>query len=102
MRRAPTEGEGVLWHALRRGAVGAHFRRQHVIGRFVVDFCCIAAKLIVEVDGGIHEKRTDRDETRDDALSKRGYRVLRFSNDRVFEDLTGVLDAIRNALTGNG
>ena len=61
MRGAPTDAEAVLWNALRRGGVGIHFRRQHVIDRFVVDFCSLAAKVVVEVDGAIHNNQEQRE-----------------------------------------
>ena len=61
LRQEQTESESVLWEQLRgRRLNGAKFRRQHSIGRFIVDFCCPSAKLVVEVDGGIHDEQDSR------------------------------------------
>lgn len=68
MRREPTPAEAVLWSALRGGRLGVRFRRQHPVGRFILDFWCAEAKLAIEVDGGIHDEQHDRDEARTDFL----------------------------------
>ena len=87
MRRAPTEAEDRLWGALRdRRLDGLKFRRQVPIGAFIVDFVCMEAKLIVEVDGVQHAESA-RDMARDAELEARGFRVLRFWNDDVMRDL---------------
>ena len=100
MRRAPTEAEARLWQRLRRGALGVRFRRQVVIGRFIVDFYCAAARLVVEVDGGVHDGRRDIDDERDRVLQSRGVRVLRVRNEEVVDALDAVVETIRAALTG--
>ena len=84
IRHQPTAAESILWASLRNRKLGGfRFRRQHAIGRFIVDFYCSDLKLVVEVDGQIHKGRRDEDEARDNFLRERGLSVLRFSNDRV-------------------
>ena len=72
MRRAPTRAEEAMWQRLRGGKLGVRFRRQHAIGRFIVDFVCLPAKLIIELDGGIHQAQAGRDEERDTILRNEG------------------------------
>ncbi len=102
LRRALTEPEKRLWTALRRrlAVEGSHFRRQVAIGRYVTDFCCLKARLIVEVDG--HQHGTDQalayDARRTADLEAQGFRVLRFSNRDVMTGIDGVLDTILAAL----
>jgi very-short-patch-repair endonuclease len=80
MRRAPTAAEEKLWGALRGNQVaGLKFRRQHPVGRFVLDFYCPACKLVVEVDGDVHDEQQERDAARTRVLEAYGYCVLRFS-----------------------
>ena len=95
MRREPTRAEDRLWQRLRnRQASGLKFRRQHAIGRFIVDFYCAEARLVVEVDGAVHEDTADEDAARQEFLESRGLRVLRFSNDEVSKSLDRVLRAV--------
>jgi very-short-patch-repair endonuclease len=95
MRREPTRAEEVLWSALQKKQVaGLKFRRQHPVGRFVLDFYCASLKLVVEVDGGVHDAQQDRDAERTKALETYGYRVLRFRNEDVIHDLPGVIARI--------
>ena len=86
MRRNPTFAEKQLWKALRK-VEAHHFRRQSPFGPYIVDFVCHAARLIVEVDGGIHnlDLVAQRDAEREAWLIGRGYRVLRFSNLQALE-----------------
>jgi very-short-patch-repair endonuclease len=98
MRRAKTPAEARLWQRLRRQQLGARFRSQVAIGRFVVDFYCPSHRLIVEVDGDIHEARRDADRQRDAALLSLGLRVLRIRNDEVVRDLDTVVRRIAGAL----
>ena len=101
-RKGMTPAEARLWGCLRnRGLGGLKFRRQHLIGRFIVDFCCVEARVVVEVDGGIHARQQERDAARTEYLECLGYRVIRFRNDQVSEDLDRVLEAIdRTCRTG--
>ena len=96
--RMPTRAESQLWQSLRNRQLGFHFRRQHPIERFIVDFYCSKAKLVVEIDGQIHAGRSGEDRTRDAFIESSGFRVLRFKNEQVLEDLDGVLQGILAAL----
>ncbi|MCH8883537.1 MAG: endonuclease domain-containing protein [SAR324 cluster bacterium] len=98
MRHNPTEAEDRLWQRLRRKSLGVRFRRQHAIGRFIVDFYCSAAKLVVEVDGPIHSDQTGRDRARDVELQSQGYRVLRVSNDDVLNSIDDAIARIESFL----
>ena len=99
MRQRPTVAESILWESLRnRKPDGFRFRRQHAVGRFIVDFYCSEIKLVVEVDGQIHKGRRDEDEARDKFLAERGLTVLRFSNDVVESALDEVWSEIKEAL----
>lgn len=99
MRREPTPAEDHLWQQLRNRALGVKFRRQHPIDRFIVDFFCDEAGLIVEVDGGIHQYTAEEDALRQAFLESYGFRVLRFSNEDVLGSAAGVLETIRDNLT---
>jgi very-short-patch-repair endonuclease len=95
LRRAPTLAEKRLWAELRKlRERGFHFRRQAPIGRYIPDFVCHSAKLIVELDGGVHRFTEEQDAARDAWLVGRGFHVLRFDNGAVIQDLTGVLQSI--------
>ncbi|MGH9443219.1 MAG: endonuclease domain-containing protein [Thermoanaerobaculia bacterium] len=99
MRLRPTRAEEILWDAVRANRVdGHHFRRQHVVGRFIVDFYCRSAALVIEVDGEEHARSEVRDHERDVVLHAKGFDVVRFSNRDVETDLTGVLKRIRECL----
>ena len=84
-RAEPTEAEDRLWQALRRRGAGSKFRRQHTIDRFSVDFYCAGARLVVEVDGPIHEFTRADDAIRQEHLKSLGLRVLRFKNEEVLK-----------------
>ncbi|HEX9843881.1 MAG TPA: endonuclease domain-containing protein [bacterium] len=95
MRRDATPAEAALWTHLSGGkAGGLSFRRQHPLGRFVVDFYCAQRRLVIEVDGAAHEGMEDRDRLRERALEAMGLRVLRFTNDEVLADPAGVVRRI--------
>ena len=94
LRREASEAEQVLWRALHELALPVRVRRQHPIGCYVADFAIPAKKLVVEVDGGQHAKAMEADASRSEALAKYGYRVIRFWNIEVLENLDGVLDVI--------
>jgi ATP-dependent DNA helicase DinG len=99
LRAQLTDGERKLWSHLRsRQLVGAKFRRQHPIGSYIVDFCCLDRKLVVEVDGGHHVAQLEADEQRTRFLMKLGYRVLRFWDNDVLANTDAVLQQIAEAL----
>jgi very-short-patch-repair endonuclease len=88
LRSDPTPAENVLWQALRRHQLGGYkFRRQVAIDQFIVDFCCLGQKLIIELDGKIHLAQREQDRQRSEKLTTLGFRVLRFSNEQVLEDI---------------
>jgi very-short-patch-repair endonuclease len=97
LRRASTDAERKLWAHLRsRQLKGAKFRRQHPIGPYIADFACVEAKLIIELDGGGHDRdeQLHADEVRSAYLESCGYRVVRFWNNEVMENIDGVLEQI--------
>ena len=98
LRKNMTDAERRLWYKLRYRQLGHKFRRQSPIGRYIVDFVCFEKKLVVELDGGPHSQKVDKDELRSDWLRSQGFRVLRFWNHEVFEDLDPVLEVIWSAL----
>ncbi len=100
LRKHTTDAERVLWIALREfKQAGLHFRKQAPIGRYVADFACHRAKLIVELDGDQHgeDRNIVYDAKRTDFLNSRGFRVLRFANWEVLRERRRVLDAIFDA-----
>jgi very-short-patch-repair endonuclease len=93
LRRNQTDAERVLWFRLRdRRLAGCKFKRQVPIDRYVVDFFCAEAKLIVEIDGGQHDQQRERDSDRTATLEAMGYLVLRFWNNEVMQNTAGVLE----------
>jgi very-short-patch-repair endonuclease len=99
LRKHPTRAEDILWTQLRGSRFeGAKFRRQVPIDRYVVDFYCHAAKLVVELDGKQHEWFADYDSGRTEILERLGIRVIRFTNNEVCDDLDAVLARIRAEL----
>jgi very-short-patch-repair endonuclease len=99
LRSTMTDAERLLWRHLReRQRNGGKFRRQHPIGGYIVDFVCLDAGLIVEVDGGQHMDRVRHDAQRTNALQLQGYVVLRFWNNEVLANLAGVVETIDRAL----
>ena len=104
MRQDPTEAEDALWQALRGRKLAGNpkFRRQHHIGQFIVDFVNLDKWLVIEVDGQIHnqQEQAEYDAGRTLELHKRGFRLLRFSNEEVLNQLPTVLERIEAALEG--
>ena len=97
LRKEMTDSEKVLWSRIRgKQLKGLQVYRQKPIGHFVVDFYCPKAKLVIELDGGqrYSEEQRAKDGTRDTYMKSQGLRTLRFSDQEVFENLTGVLEAI--------
>ncbi len=103
MRSSPTPTERMFWEIVRSGRVeGFKFRRQHRIGKFIVDFVCLSKRLIVEIDGDIHQDKIHQisDSIREQELKEMGYKVLRFTNEEVTDNYAWVMDTLRNALVG--
>jgi very-short-patch-repair endonuclease len=99
MRHKPTEGEKLLWAKLRAFQLsGYKFRRQHNIERFIVDFCCPDTRLIVEVDGEIHQYHQEEDLVRQKYLQHMHYSIIRFTNDEVLTNIERVLGKILECL----
>ena len=99
LRHTSTPTEQMLWQTLRGGKLeGCKFRRQHAVGRFILDFYCAEHKLVVELDGAQHEQQAERDAERTAHLNAYGYRVLRFTNKAVYDDIASVLQTIRAAI----
>jgi very-short-patch-repair endonuclease len=98
-RKEPTHAERKMWSKLRdRRFLGLKFKRQVPIDRFVVDFVSSEAKLIIEVDGGQHSKRSRADSKRTQVLESLGYLVLRFWNNDVLPNIEGVLELIASTV----
>ena len=99
LRREMTPAEKQLWQRLRANRMdGWHFRRQQIIDGFIVDLYCHQAGLIIEVDGPIHQQQKIKDTERTRALSKRGLRIIRFTNQEVMNNLDQVLRQIESEL----
>jgi very-short-patch-repair endonuclease len=104
LRLNQTNAEERLWRRLRRWPMeGTHFRRQVPIGPYIADFACMAAHLIIEVDGSQHglEENVGRDEIRTRWLENAGYRVIRFWNNDITNNMDGVLESIYAAVHGS-
>lgn len=98
LRKTLTPAEKQLWQALRSGKLaGLKFRRQHPVGNFILDFYCAEHKLVVEVDGGIHENQIEYDAARTTELETYGYTIVRFTNEVVLHQLETVLAQILQA-----
>jgi imidazole glycerol-phosphate synthase subunit HisF len=100
LRKKLTGAEEILWMHLRKGISGYKFRRQHPIATYIADFFCYKLKLIVEVDGSIHNnsKTISNDITRQNDLEKLGYTVIRFTNVEIFEQVDAVLNKISESV----
>jgi very-short-patch-repair endonuclease len=99
LRHNTTPAEQKLWSALRAHQTETiHFRRQHAIGNYVVDFCAPRQKLIIELDGSQHLEQQQYDQERTAFLQLKGYKVLRFWNNDVMNDINGVISIIQETL----
>ena len=96
-RKSLTPAESLLWNHLRsRQLGGLKFRRQHPVGRFILDFYCAEANLAVELDGEYHNQRHQQDQARTQELQSHSVKVLRYPNQQVLESLETVLSSIRS------
>jgi very-short-patch-repair endonuclease len=99
LRTEMTRQERALWTELRNRQLGnRRFRRQHVVGPYILDFVCLSDRLVIEVDGGQHAENPLPDVARDHWLREHGFRILRFWNHQVDEELEAILEAIQHAL----
>ena len=99
LRKNATEAERLMWERLRnRRLAGWKFRRQAPIGPYIVDFVCFERRLIIEVDGGHHQSQAEDDKARTVWLESQGFRVLRFWNNEVLTEISGVASSILEAL----
>ncbi|QYE33857.1 MULTISPECIES: endonuclease domain-containing protein [Sphingosinicellaceae] len=103
LRAASTDAEAALWTELRdRRFIGWKFRRQHSIGPYIADFACIAARLVIELDGSQHASAVAYDEQRTALLTAEGWHVVRFWNAEVFTKLDHVLATVEHELRARG
>ena len=101
LRKSMTEAERLLWNKLRNSRLnGYKFRRQHPINRFIADFYCHEARLIVEIDGEIHNeaRNKEHDDGRTYELQELNIRVIRFTNQEIFNSIDMVLNTIHSAI----
>jgi very-short-patch-repair endonuclease len=95
LRREMTPAEKILWKEVKANKLNdLHFRRQQIVHGYFADFYCHQHELIVEVDGGIHERQQEYDADREEYLIALGLRIIRFTNDEITKDLKGVLQKI--------
>ncbi len=99
LRKESTPAERKLWAHLRNNQInGINFRRQHAIGKYIPDFCAVQEKLIIELDGSQHLEQQEYDAERTKYLEAQGYKVIRFWNNQIMNDMNGVILAITYAI----
>ena len=100
-RSMMTDAERYLWNYIKNEQIGVRFRRQHIIGDYIVDFICLKQKLIIEVDGGYHNNPTQqqKDRIRQNWLESMGYKVLRFNNNDIFHQIESVITIIKQNIS---
>jgi very-short-patch-repair endonuclease len=101
MRNKPTEAEKMLWNVLsNKGIENYKFRRQHIVGEYIVDFICLEKRLIIEVDGAVHNDlaQIEHDKQRTEWLESKGFKVIRFTNNQVLSDFFNTIEKIRKGL----
>lgn len=99
LRRNMTPPERRLWALLRRKRFNVRFRPQHPIGPYFADFYCHSHRLIIEIDGQTHDYTVEQDQCRTEWLESQGYRILRFSNEQIRDNIEGVAYVIEQWLT---
>ena len=97
LRKELTPAERKLWSLIRNDQLGVNFRRQHAVGNYIPDFVCVQKKLIIELDGSQHLEQEEYDEERTKYLNSLGYKVIRFWNNEVTNNLDGLRLAILHA-----
>jgi len=100
LRKNPTKAEAVLWQHLRKNKMGRRFRRQHPTWIYVVDFYCHPLRLVIEVDGGVHEDPEEQinDKEKTENLESLGLHIIRFSNEQVLFDIDNTLSKIADKM----
>jgi leucyl-tRNA synthetase len=98
MRANPTQAEALLWGQLKSKNLDFKFRQQHLIGDFIVDFVCLSKRLIIEIDGKIHDFQVEKDEERTKILEDKGYKIIRFKNEEVIGEIDKVISKIEKEL----
>lgn len=98
LRKDPTPAERKLWSCIRNDQLGVTFRRQHAVGKYIPDFCSPKARLVIELDGSQHLEQEKYDEERTKYLESEGYRVIRFWNNDVMNDIESVIRVILDAI----
>ena len=98
LRKESTPAERKLWSKIRNDQLGINFRRQHAVGNYIPDFVCIEKKLIIELDGSQHLEQNEYDVERTRYLNAQGYKVIRFWNNQVMNDIAGVVQVIEMAI----
>jgi len=100
-RNQPTKAEEILWEAVKTKQLsGCKFRRQHIIGNYITDLVCLDKRLVIEIDGLIHQlpENTEADEVRTKWLQEKGFKIIRFTNENVIKNINEVTDTILTAL----
>ncbi|PRP67354.1 vitamin B12 dependent-methionine synthase activation domain-containing protein [Nonlabens agnitus] len=100
-RKNPTPAEAKMWEALSNKKLeGYKFRREHIIGMYIADFVCLKKNLIIEIDGGYHEnyEQQEKDQERTEWLEDHGFKVIRFKNEQVLNNIESVLNEVQNEL----
>jgi leucyl-tRNA synthetase len=98
MRNNPTEAEKIVWLNLKSKALDFKFRQQHLIDDYIVDFVCLSKKLVIEVDGEIHDSQQESDAERTKVLNEKGFKVIRFNNKEILNNIDSVLNIIKHEL----
>ena len=98
LRKNSTDAERYLWYHLRASRLGFKFKRQVPVGSYIVDFVCLEKRLAIELDGGQHIDNQMYDTKRTDWLMTHGFKVLRFWNNDVFQQMPSILEVITSAL----
>jgi very-short-patch-repair endonuclease len=102
-RKYCTDAEGIMWTRLSNNQLGCKFRRQHIIGDYIVDFVCLKNKLIIEIDGKYHnsKQQQEEDKKRTEYLNGLGFMVVRFTNDEIIGNIDGVIETISQHIINN-
>ena len=99
LRNNSTPEEVIVWNYLKASGLGKPFRRQFGIGPYIVDFYCFKLKLVIELDGPVHDSRQEYDSERDGFLAGHGCTVLHFKNQTIRDNLQGVLEKIKQTIS---